>query len=546
MLEKLKAAVFGRGQGEVVPARPPMPQSTALVPVIRPSSGVQMGALDQTFDSARPTLMPMPALRSFDEESRRVHMPATAHARHLTAVSGFLQYGVELNAAWMVGGDGLRLNLKPVAHELGWDDEEARRWSAAVENLFAEWSNDVASCDAAGRMKFSQMQAAAVRSYLASGDVMAALDYGVKPSAAWRTSVSMIDPMRVWTPVLPHWGWNNSDGILFDARGRAIAYNVKDLDRSGRTTQFNVYGQGGKRLFHHGYDADVGTIRGVSPLAASVGGILQALGAVDAATLAAHVAAMVIGTLTSDFPSDAALSAFRTASDDPMAALQASRVAWHEGLKASKSDVQLGHGARVVHLATGERLELHGSTKNFEAYEVILMNGLREAARALGLSYEALTSDKSEATYSSLKYASTEARSIMDRRRKAIIEPMCEWALENVIEEAIATGRITYKRSPAYRRMSSLDAFREQKRWLLKAEWTAPSIADPDEYKSARAAVLRMQYGLSSISEERAALGKDSDAVWDSIQRDREEGKRRGLFFPMYEPGRRSTNGGTA
>ena len=133
----------------------------------------------------------------------------------------------------------------------------------------------------------------------------------------------------------------------------------------------------------------------------------------------------------------------------------------------------------------------------------------------------------------------------MDRRRKAIIEPLCEWALENVIEEAVAVGRITYKRSPAYRRMSTLDAFREQKRWLLKAEWTAPAIADPDEFKSARAAVLRMQYGLSSISEERAALGKDSDAVWESIQRDRDEAKRRGLGFPTFEPGRRSTNGGT-
>lgn len=554
MFDKLKRAMSIAGRAEPLPA-PTVPSGHALVPVATSQADwhhedKQLGALDRTADSTRPTLMPAPALRSFDEEQRRTWWPAAAHARHLASVSGYLAYGVELNVAWLCGGDGLRANIQPNAAELGWTDEEARSFAARCETLFREWSNDAASCDAQGRAKFGAMQAAAVRSYLLTGDVLATLDYGPKRAASWRTAVSLIDPQRLAVPISRQFGVQSFHGIEFDERGRSIAYHVQDVGRFGLTTRLPVYAANGRKLVLHAFDGDAGTVRGTSPLASAVGGILQAMSAADAAVLSAHINAAIMGVLTSDLPDAATIQAFRGAGEDPLQTLTKSRLDYHEGLKKSNNDIQLGHGARVVHLATGERFELHAGQKSFSDYETILKHGLREAARALGLSYEALTSDKSQASYASLKSATVEMRAIIDRRRKAIIEPLCDWALEAVIEEAIANKRLTFIQRGNYRFMSELDAFRELKRFALRTDWIAPAIPDADAYKEARAAQLRMQMGLSSPSEEIGALGKDADAVFDQIALDRKRLKDRGLFLPMFEPGGRrpvaKSNGGAA
>lgn len=548
MFDRLRRAMARADAVEPMPVAAPIPANHALVPVVKAEwrrDDRQLGALDRTADSARPTLMPAPALRSFDEEQRRTWWPAAAHARHLASVSGFLSYGAELNVAWIVGGDGLRPNVTPNAYELGWTADEAREWANRAEALFAEWSQDAASADAAGRMRFGQMQGAAVRSFLLSGDVLASLDYGPKKGAAWRTSLSLIDPVRLATPVVQqHVAVKH--GIEFDDRGRAVAYHFRAINAPGQTVRVPVYGANGRRLVCHSFDTDAGTVRGTSPLASAVGGILQSMSAADAAVLSAHIAASIMGTLTSDLPSEAAMQAFRAAGDDPFQRSMEARVSWHEGLKKANSDLQLGHGARVVHLASGERFELHAGEKPFSDYDTILKHGLREAARALGLSYEALTSDKSQATYSSLKYATVETRAIVDRRRKAIIEPLCEFALDAVIEEAIAVGRLPFKRVGVYRTMTALEAFRELKRFALRAEWTGPALPDPDALKEARAAQLRVQAGLSALSDEITAMGKDAEATMDRMKHDREMLRERGLFLPQFEEGVNRTKGGGA
>lgn len=549
MFDKLRKAM-ARADAAVPMPVPQIPKDHALVPIVSVGrGGMQMGALDTTVDSARPTLMPMPPLRSFDEEARRSFMPATAHARHMASVSGYISYGCELMTAWICGGDGLRLNLSPDFEELGWTADEARVWSQSAEKLFAEWSNDAASCDARGQSKFGQLQSQAVRSYLLTGDIIAHLDYGPKRAAAWRTSVNLIDPLRLRVPPWTQQGVILRDGIEFDLRGRAQAYWLRPVASNSQPERLPVYGPGNKVMVCHRFDGDPNAVRGVSPLASAIGGILQSMSAADAGVLAAHLAAAILGTITSDLPSEAVSRQLGGDGSDFLARMMEQRVAWHEGLKKAKADVQIGHGARIVHLTSGERLELHGSKNGFSDYALILENGLREAARALGLSYEALTSDKSKASYASLKYAAVETRSIVERRRKLLIEPFCEFALANVLEEAIATGRLRFKAPLRYRDLTPLDAFRELRRFACRAEWVGPQMPDPDELKSARAAQLRVQAGLSSLSDEISSMGRDPDATLDKIAADREALKRRGIFLPQFEEGIRrtaSTNGGSS
>jgi lambda family phage portal protein len=508
-----------------------------------------MGLLDDYRGGSRPGMLPHPPVRSFDEDVRLSHMPASAHARHFSTASGYLQYGIDLNCSWTVGGDGLLPAISPNSDALGWSSEYAAQWAREAEELFYEWGDDPASCDTGGRLKFSAMQSVALRSYYLTGDVIGLLDYAIKPAAAWRTAVNLIDPLRLRMPYFnPLPGTLITDGIELDVRGRSIAYHIRDLSNRGAAsaTRVPVYSEQGKRMVCHVFDANVGTIRGVSPLASAIKSLMQSMSAADAGVLAAHIHASVIGTLTADAPPEAILRAFGVEGaklSEAIDGFTTYRAEWHEGLKENQADVQLGNGARVVHLSMGEKLNIHGSSKDFSAYDTIIKHGLREAARSLGLSYEHLTGDKSDATYSALKYASVETRGIVDLRRKTIVEPFCEWALESVIEEAIANGRLSFERAPKYRHLTPLNAYRTLKRFALRTEWRGPSLPDPDELKSVKAAEARVQMGLSSLSDEIAATGRDPEDTFNKIEADREALRSRTIFLPQHEKGVRRNKG---
>jgi lambda family phage portal protein len=547
MLDRLKKLV---ASPPATPTRAPSQPSTAIVPVHRalpPDQRPQttMGYLDRNPDSPRPIVGMSPRLRTADEEIRQAWHPVAAHARHVLTQSGFLQYGVELSTAWTVGGDGLGLNLTPDHESLGWSADYANDWARAVEQSFAEWSNDRLAADTQGRMKFGAVQGAALKSFLATGDILAVLNYGEKQGTWWKSSVTLLDPARLATP--PIWNQPGStirDGIEFDVNGRALAYHIRGVGGRlhGQTLRIPRFGDGGKELVFHGFDGEAGTIRGISPLGAAIAAILQTQNVADAAVMAAHIAAMVVGVVTSDLPSDVVARSIGGEDGNPLTAMMSQRVSWHETLKKAGAHLTLGNGAKIAHLSTGERFEMRAGKESFSAYEPILKMGLREAARALGLAPEHLDGDKSQATYSSIRVATAEAFDIIQRRRKILIEPLNEWALAHVVEEAIARDDLPF---PAKGFRSSLDAFRARKAYALKCQWRGPAPPTPDELKSARAAGERVRTGLSSLSDEIASTGRDPEAVFRQRKVDEAFLKELGLELP-WPPVKSQPKGGAA
>lgn len=532
MLNKLRAAM-SRAEPDAAPTA--SVPTTALVPVHRARHEVdrpadQMGYLDRSGDSARPVLASAPYLRTADQEIRTAWGAVSAHARHLLTQSGFLQYGVELSCCWVAGGDGLRPNVTPDADALGWNDAFTKTWARAVEQRFHDWGNDPRACDARGLHRWGAMQNAALKGWFATGDIIGVLDYSTKPGTEWRSAISLVDPARLWTPPFHQTGVRTFDGIELTEAGRPLAYHVRPIANGvGKTIRIPAFNGAGKQLVFHGFDPDVGTIRGISPLGAAIAGILQSQNVADAAILASHVAAMVVGVVTSDLPSDAVARNLAIGDADPLSRMMEARVSWHEGLKKNNAHLTLGSGARIAHLSTGERFDMLAGKVPFNEYERIIRLGLAEAARAIGISPEALHGIKDQATYSSLKVAAVEARAVTARRRKLLLEPLNDFALVHVVEEMIAKDELPF---PNRRRMPPLDAFRAMRPKALRVSWTGPNIEDPDELKAARAAVLRLQYGLSSHTDEIAATGRDAEDVFDKRVADREMLRERKLYLP--------------
>lgn len=532
MFDKLRRAMKAADD----PVRAVAPPTTALVPVPvhRPGRGVEidrpeqsMGYMERGPDSARAHIGMTPILRTADMDVRSAWPSATAHARSLMQNSGFLAGGVELICAWTVGGDGLQPNISPDADALGWEASFAKTWASFVEARFKEWSHDPRACDSQGRMKFGAMQNAAMKSYLGTGDILSVLDYGAKSGSSWKTSLNMIDPTRLWVPpIFQNKNVIVRDGVEHDERGRALAYHIRPLigqnygdNNFARSNGIRIptFSASGKQLLVHAFDADVGAVRGISPLAAAIQSVAQSQNVHDAAVLAAHVASMIVGIVTSDLPTSDVARSIGGGDTNPLAAMMEQRVGWHEQLKKNGAHLQLGHGAKIAHLSTGERFDMLSGKVPFTDYEKIIRLGLAEAARAIGIAPEHLTGLKNEASYSALKVAAAEARAIVDRRRKVLIEPLCEFALASVTEEMIADGRLPW---PGRTREYALEDFRAKKQWALKTEWTGPQIEDPDTLRATRAAIERVENGLSSITDEIAATGKDPEAVMRQRQHD--------------------------
>ena len=551
MFEKLRTALGAPGAAMTHAASPappasqppPLPATTVhqpagvVVPLVRARTaeqqeGTQFGYLGRQHNGGPPSALQTwgPPLRLADQDVRAAWGQVAGHVRHLVQNSGWLAGAVDQCVAYSVGA-GLEPQVEPEADLLGWEVAFARTWARQVEKLFRDWCNDPLSADDRGQMTFGQMQAAALRGWFSTGDVIGVSTYRERPGSRYRSGFTVIDPVRVATP--PMWNGQGQStafhGIELDAHGRPVAFWLKPLPGGDpKGTRIATFGSNGRQLVVHSFIGEPGQVRGVSPFAPVVQAMGQTQALSDAMVLAAHAAASVIGTVTSDLPSDTVARSLGGDGGDPVAALMAQRMTWHQTLAKEKADVTLGPNAKVFHLSTGERFEMYAARQHYEHFPDHLKALLREISRASGLPYEMLSLDRSNATYSSGRLGLVDFWSIVEMRRASLLEPMSNVALQNFTEEAIDRKLVPYP--------GGLQAFRAQKTLALKSRWFGPPKPSADELKSVRSAVERLKWGITSLSEEAAAYGADWEATLRQRAAEQELSKELGLEVPTPVP----------
>ncbi len=539
MFDKIKRAL---GVSEPARASAPlkMPAHYATVPVNRgrPSAEIapllpSMGFLDRSGQRARHGDMTgghvqaaMP-LRTADQDVRSAWGAVSGNVRHLINNSGWLSGALDQFTGYAVGS-GLTPSITPEHLLIGMTPSYAKSWAREVEMLFDDWANDPLSADDRGQHTFGQLQAAAMRGWFATGDVMAAITYREgRPGAGYKTGVMAVDPVRVMTP--PNYASpqtsNLYQGIEVDARGVPIAYWLRPMPGENATgVRIPRFLENGRLSFVHSFIGEPGQIRGISPMASVVEALAQTVSLQDAVLMAAHASASIVGTVTSDLPTESVMKSLGSDGANPMHALMASRAQWHEGLAEQKAGVTLGSNGKVFHLSTGERFELHAGKTHYQNYPDHLKALLREISRSAGLPYEMMSLDRSSATYSSGRMGLLDFWSLVELRRSALLEPMCNLALQSFVEEAIDRRYLTYP--------GGVKAFRAQKSLALKCRWFGPAKPSVDELKSVNAAIKRLQFGLSSLADETASNGSDWEHVLRQKSHEQKTLDKLGLMLP--------------
>jgi len=507
------------------------PVVTENVMTPRPSSKFMRGGRGVTFSSWRP------ALREAQDDIADAWDDAAARVADVIHNSGWLAGAVDQCVANTVG-TGLRLKALPENETFGMTPSEAADWSKTVERRFELWSRNAQECDVQGLRTFGQMQSAAFRSWLITGEILAELPFRRRPWNRYGTKVRLLPPHRLSRK-------NESmkrlvNGVYIDVDGMPVGYRAirKDLFKYDVEYDVRARDSAGRPRVIHVFEGLPGTHRGISPMVPALQVARQFDQLADATLMAAIVQTLFAVTITSDEPTEQVLQGLLTPQEQaqmmadgvsPMEAYMDMVAGYYDG-----TALNVGINGRLAHLFPGQELKFHTSNHPSTAYKEFSMHLLRELARCLGLTYESATGDNVGATYSSLQAASTEIFAITKTRRQNIIAPFCQPIYEAWLEEEIQIGGVSFP--------GGLNGFLANRTAACRAEWRGDPRPHVDDLKKAKAHEVWKRIGVMSDAMICGDLGADVDDVYQQLAQER----RLRAEYELPEPQAMNSAGGGA
>lgn len=475
-----------------------------------------------------------PTLTSKSHEVRVARREIVRQARQVERSSEPIRGGLD-RFADMAAGPALRVHPQPDWDSLGIDDPEARKELVkAMRREFNNWAYDSRLlCDAEGHYNFGGMMWMAFRN-LAGPDAESALvihydeERMAKYNARWATFVTVLDPDRIETPAEFSADPNQFQGRKLDANGRMIGmwvyknhpsdyslgalpsmsagvaplgYSAEDYEYVPRETDF------GRPMAIHWFVKTRGMQqRGMSPLA-NVIKQNNMLRSFDDSYLAAAVINSSLATYIKTKSSAAVVGENLAPAPNAATGFDGAAEWSYFGAKVDyygKTKVRVGGaggGPRIPVLPPDDEIVMEsvGGAINDPAP---FRNGfLREFASALGIGYEQLSLNYSEANYSSARAALLEVWRGVLRIRTMFTGHVATPIYGCVIEEAIARGRIVL---PA-----GAPPFQENRTAYIACAWTGPGMGWIDPKKEADGYKTLIDMRVTNRSRVAAERGDD-------------------------------------
>jgi len=509
MMETLRAWIGPARRGSVAP---PSVQSDFM----RGNRGVVFGGW-------------RPALREASDDVGASWDLAAARTIDLIQNSGWMAGAIDQAVANTVG-TGLRLKAMPENDLFGMSNRQAESWAQAVEQRWSLWSEKPYECDIEGRRSFGLLQAAAFRSWFATGEIWAELPWRERPGGRYGTKVRLVPSHRILRR-------NDNlrgmvQGVRMDPDGCPVSYLAtrKDL-LNGYTQEYEVAARDalGRARVIHVFDGMPGQVRGISPLTPALQVARQFDQLSDATLTAAILQTVFAASITSDEPTEEVLAGLLTPQEQ--ARLSASGISpWDAYIQAQSgwydnATINLGINGRIAHLFPGQKLELHRAQHPHSDYRDFAAHLLRELARCMGLTYESATADYTNATYSSVRMASGEIFQITVYRRAHILGPFCTAVYEAWLEEEIARGGIPFP--------GGLYGFLANRAAASRAIWRGAPKPQADDLKMAKAHEIWCRLGVMTDAAIAEDLGHDIEDVY--AQRAREKALRATYGLPDHQ-----------
>ena len=178
-----------------------------------------------------------PALREAADDVGASWDMAAARTIDLIQNSGWMAGAIDQAVANTVG-TGLRLKAMPENDLFGMTNGEAETWSQTVEQRWSLWAEKPYECDIEGCRSFGLLQAAAFRSWFATGEMWAEIPWRERPGGRYGTKVRLVPPHRVVRRTEP--SRNLLQGVRMDGDGMPVSYLATRKDPALGTIEFEV------------------------------------------------------------------------------------------------------------------------------------------------------------------------------------------------------------------------------------------------------------------------------------------------------------------
>lgn len=502
-----------------------MPAGADATAPARPQSGYMRGGRTVTMSGWRP------ALREPQDDISEAWDASVARVIDLMQNTGWVAGMIDQCVANTVG-TGLRLFPKPENALFGMSEADARKWGKLVAQRWETWSRSPQECDIQGLRTHGQMQAAAFRSWLSSGEILAELPFKKRPWNRYGTKVRLLSPHRLSRKTNTLRRLTN--GVYLDEDGMPLGYLATRKDPILGTVEYDVAARdrAGRQRVIHVFDGPPETYRGISPLTPVLQVARQFDQLSDATLTQQIVKTLFAATITGDAPTEEILEGLLTPQEkarmfkDGGSALEAYLDmvgGFYDG-----STINVGINGRINHLFPGQQLELHTAQSPGSDYEAYANHLLREMARCCGLTFESATGDYRGATYSSVRMGTGEVYAVTMMRRKNEVAPFCQATYEAWLEEEVASGGIEFPGGYA--------AFMANRVAACRADWRGSPKPQADDLKTAKAHEIWKRLGVMSDEMIASDLGVDIEDVYAAQAAEIELRREYGLPEPQMMP----------
>ena len=429
-------------------------------------------------------------------------------------------------------GTGLTLSSKPDVATLGISAEMGRAISHAFETGWRAWSMSPLECDASGRFDIHVQASCFFKTWLVSGEGLAALDWQSVRGAKTKTKVCLLDPRQIDSTVSisSDNGGSTVAGVVFDKRGRLSGYMIRDVPIAGLGTQsakfveaFTSWGR--PRIIHAFEPIDAKQVRGLSPLVAALTPANERESLNEFGVVNALLQTQYALTVESDLPPAqifGALNPHEPHGGGTMPGI-AEYLTAREGFYG-RSEIKMSPGV-VNHLPPGDKLKMN-KVENADSYEAFNRSLTMSAARAGGAMVEEVSGDYSKTSFSASRLAQELPFRLTQRRRKLILEKFYGDVFGAWLDEAIETRTVLLPNgAPDYWKFR--DAYRA-------CRWLGIGRAEPDRKKAAEADALELELGLATYEDALAGRGLDLETHLENIKSERVLMRDAGLDKPFF------------
>lgn len=453
-----------------------------------------------------------------------------ARADDLVRNNGYAANAIQLHQDHIVGSF-FRLSHRPSWRYLGISEEDSRAFARECEAAWKEYAeDDHCFIDAERKRTFTMMIREGVAMHAFSGELFTQVAWDGSTDRLFRTQFKMVSPRRISNPNHTGDTANCRAGVAITDSGAAQGYWVSEDNYPAwmpqKWTCIPRELPGGRTSFIHVFEpVEDGQTRGANVFY-SVMEQMKMLDTLQNTQLQSSIVkAMYAATIESELDTQTAMDFILGADNKEQ---QSKLTGWLGEMASyySAAPVRLG-GSRVPHLMPGDSLNLQSAQDTDNGYSTFEQSLLRYIAAGLGVSYEQLSRNYSQMSYSTARASANESWAYFMGRRRFIAARQASMMFLCWLEEAIVRRVV---RLPSRARFS----FQEARSAWGNCDWIGSGRMAIDGLKEVQEAVMLIEAGLSTYEKECAKRGDDYQEIFAQQVRESMERRAAGLTPPAW------------